>query len=379
MSKRSISCILAVILAGVGVLCLASLFAWGWFYLPEKAAESFGFPSDGLSSYQKVYLSWSLLQQSDELLQPNLPPGESRLFAVDYGEPTFSITNRLQSEGFIADAGALRDYLVYSGKDTSLQAGEFMLSPGMNALEIANAMQDSTPTHVRFSILPGWWLEEIAAALPTSGLSFSQEAFLSAAADPIVASLILQHIPAENSVEGFLFPGTYRLARDLTVDQFITTLLDEFEARLDPDLSEGFERQGLSLYQAVTLASIVQREAVAEDEMPLIASVYLNRLAMGMKLDADPTVQYAIGLDAASGSWWKSPLSLEDLQVSSPYNTYQVNGLPPGPIANPGLKALQSIARPAQTPYYYFRAACDGSGRHTFARTLEEQLSNACP
>ena len=379
MSKRTISCVLVLILVGVGLLFLVSLAAVAWFYLPERATASFGPQSDRLSGFQRVYLSLRLLQQSDDLLQPKQPNGEQELFVVDFGEPTFSITNRLQSEGLIVDAGALRDYLVYSGLDTSMQAGEFMLSPGMSAVEITKAMQDPTPTHIRFSILPGWRLEEIAAALPTSGLTFSGDTFLSAATNPTVNHPLLQQISADNSLEGFLFPGSYRLARDLSVDQFLTTLLDEFSSQISPDLLEGLERQGLSLYQAVTLAAIVQREALVEDEMPLIASVYLNRLAMGMNLDADPTVQYAIGLDENTGSWWKSPLSLDDLQVSSPYNTYQINGLPPGPIASPGLKALQAVARPAQTPYYYFRAACDGSGRHTFARTLEEQINNACP
>jgi UPF0755 protein len=98
-----------------------------------------------------------------------------------------------------------------------------------------------------------------------------------------------------------------------------------------------------------------------------------------MKLDADTTVQYALGWNEGSGSWWKSPLSLDDLQVDSPYNTYLAAGLPPGPIANPGSAALQALAFPAETSYYYFRAACDGSGRHTFARTFEEQVANACP
>ena len=98
-----------------------------------------------------------------------------------------------------------------------------------------------------------------------------------------------------------------------------------------------------------------------------------------MRLDSDPTVQYALGFDPVKGTWWKSPLSLDDLQVVSPYNTYQIQGLPPGPIANPGLSALRAVAFPDETPYYYFRAACDGSGRHTFAETFEQHQGNSCP
>ena len=113
--------------------------------------------------------------------------------------------------------------------------------------------------------------------------------------------------------------------------------------------------------------------------MPLIASVFINRLAAGMPLEADSTVQFALGHQEATDTWWKNPLSLDDLQVDSPYNTYLYGRLPPGPISNPGSTALNAVAFPAQTGYYYFRAACDGSGEHRFAETFEEHVQNACP
>jgi len=140
----------------------------------------------------------------------------------------------------------------------------------------------------------------------------------------------------------------------------------------------GFANQGLSLYEAVILASIVERETVVDGEQAIIASVFFNRLRQGMMLQADPTVQYALGYNDAWG-WWKSPLSLEDLNFVSPYNTYLNDALPPGPIANPGLEALKAVAFPEETDYYFFRADCDGSGRHLFTSTFEEHRSNACP
>ena len=159
----------------------------------------------------------------------------------------------------------------------------------------------------------------------------------------------------------------------------IESILQNFDANVDKSIREGFEHQGLTLLQGVTLASIVQREAVVEDEQPIIASVFFNRLKAGMKLESDPTVQYALGFNAIQQTWWTNPLSAADLKVDSAYNTYLYAGIPPGPISNPGLSALQAVAFPAQTPYYYFRARCDSSGRHNFATTLEEQLNNACP
>ncbi|MGB9897319.1 endolytic transglycosylase MltG, partial [Thermanaerothrix sp.] len=145
------------------------------------------------------------------------------------------------------------------------------------------------------------------------------------------------------------------------------------------EIREGFARQGLSLYQGVILASIVEREGIVKEEYPLIASVFLNRLRAGMKLDSDPTVQYALGYDAHLNTWWKNPLKSEDFKINSPYNTYINAGLPPTPICNPGLEALQAVANPAQTSYYYFRAQCDQSGRHVFSETYEQHLSEACP
>jgi UPF0755 protein len=144
-------------------------------------------------------------------------------------------------------------------------------------------------------------------------------------------------------------------------------------------MRQGFQKQGLSLYQAVTLASLVEKEAIIPDEQPVIASVFYNRLAAGMRLESDPTVQYALGYNQDMKTWWTNPLTSDDLLVDSPYNTYAVAGLPPGPITSPGLSALQAVAEPATTGYYFFRARCDGTHRHVFAVTLDEQIQNACP
>ena len=349
------------------------------FVLPARTERAFGPPSSGLDPVQRTYLSALLLYQANELTLPNEPYGREQPFQVMLGESPRSIANRLQAQGLISDAGAFRNFLVYAGLDTTVQAGEYKLSPGMTPVQIAQALQDATPTEVSFAILPGWRLEEIAAALPTSGLSFTAEAFQTAARTLPEGFPFLQDLPSQASLEGFLFPDSYRLLRELNVDGFIAILLDNFEAHLDSELLEGFQRQGLNLYQAVILASIVEREAIVDEEMPLIASVFVNRLNSEMKLDSDPTVQYALGYNPAQQTWWTNPLSLADLQINSPYNTYLLPGLPPGPIANPSLGALRAVAFPAQSPYYYFRAACDDTGRHLFAETYEEHINNACP
>jgi UPF0755 protein len=140
-----------------------------------------------------------------------------------------------------------------------------------------------------------------------------------------------------------------------------------------------FSNQKLNLVQAVTLASMIQKEAVNEDEMPMIASVFNNRMAIGMKLESDPTAQYALGYNREQKTWWTNPLSSENLQVQSPYNTYFVGGLPPAPICNPGISALKAVAYPEKTDYLYFRAKCDGTGYHNFSKNFEEHISYECP
>jgi UPF0755 protein len=213
--------------------------------------------------------------------------------------------------------------------------------------------------------------------LPSSGLSISAGDFWDAAHGSAIGFSFAEDIPDPPSFEGFLFPDTYYLDPEATAIDVTHEMLANFDQQVTAELRAGFARQGLSLFEGITLASIVEREAVVGDEKPTIASVFLNRLASSMTLDADPTVQYALGQH--EGGWWKAPLSFNDLEIDSHYNTYRYAGLPPGPIANPGLESLEAVAFPDQTNFLYFRALCDGSGRHAFARTFEEHLANACP
>jgi UPF0755 protein len=348
---------------------------WFIYYIPARASLLYGAPARHLSFSNRIEYASHLLMHGDALSTPRDPNGIEQTFRVEQGESVFSIANRLESFGFITSTDAFYDYAVYTGIDLTIQAGNFKLSPAQSIIDIAQALQKFSPTDASLVILPGWRMEEIAASLPTSGLSIAPEAFLTAAATPPAA--LAEFTPA--SMEGFFFPDTYTLPRETTVEQLLDVMARNFTVRITDDLIAAFSARELTVYQAVILASIVEREAIRTEEAPLIASVYLNRLAIGMKLDADPTVQYALGYQIDTNSWWKSPLFLNDLQVNSPFNTYQFIGLPPTPISNPSIEALQAVAFPNSTNYYYFRAACDGSGFHVFAVTLEEQIANACP
>jgi len=343
-----------------------------------KAEERFGPPASQLSSTQRLYLSTLILLQSKDLTQPVNPQGEDVNLTIASGESVPSIIGKLWKAGLISNPGVYRSYLQYTGLDTSLKAGDFKLSPSLSAIEITQAIQSSISADITLTILPGWRLEEIANALPSSGFTITAEEFYQEThSQPQGYSF--STCLANDSLEGYLFPGSYTVPRDTSFDQLLPQILMSFEADMTQELRNGFKEQGLDLCQAVTLASIVQREAMVEDEMPMIASVFYNRLNSGATLASDPTVQYALGFNPEQGTWWTNPLSSQDLQIDSPYNTYLYQGLPPGPISNPAMAALRAVAFPAQTPYYYFRAACDGSGRHLFSETYDEHLANKCP
>jgi UPF0755 protein len=360
--KRSQSCLLLLLVAA----CLfVFLGIWVVSEIPRRAEAAFGPASPALSTSQKFLLSWQILQNQAALTSPANPSGTELLFQIELGESPTSVVNRLEDNHLVQNASALRDFLVYAGLDTQIQAGDYRISPASTAIEIAYALLDATPAEVPFAILAGWRLAEIAESLPNSGLAISSELFLREAQN--------------RNLEGYLLPGIYTVPRTTTLNNLLDILAAAFDEAITHEIKAGFNAQGLSVDDAIRLASIIEREAVVDRERPLIASVFLNRLAIGMKLEADPTVQYAVGYNQSQDTWWTNPLSQADLEFNSPYNTYLYPNLPPGPISSPSVASIKAVAFPAQTPYFYFRATCDGSGEHKFAETYEQHVENACP
>ncbi len=364
---------------GLVLAVLCGLAAGGGLILLSLAQSSttLGAPSPTLDPIQRTGLSIYLTIRAAGLDSPAGNPSTHLDFDVTQGESASSVVERLQAAGLVSDGELLRSYLRYRGMDTGIQAGSYQLDGGMSLRELAQTLQSGRAASNSVTIPEGWRMEQIAA-LVSSRAGFTAEQFLAAARVPPSGVSFADQLPSLPSLEGFLFPDTYDLAPSTTATDLVNQMLANFDKRVDAATRSGFASHGLSLYQAVTLASMVEREAVVADERPLIASVFLNRLALGMRLESDPTVQYALGLQA-DGIWWKAPLTAEDLASNSPYNTYIQLGLPPGPIANPGLASMQAVASPADTAYFYFRALCDGSHRHAFATTYEQHVGNACP
>jgi peptidoglycan lytic transglycosylase G len=370
--SRSLLILIMVMLCGFVGLAL-----FGMLSLVDQVESTFG-PSANMDGVQRLRYAYDLFRYEDDLLRPGyFSQTDEYAFEIGMGEPIASIVNRLQAEGLIRNAEAMQTYLIYSGLDTTLQAGQYKLPPGLNAVQIANLFQDATPATISFGVWPGWRLEEIAEALPTSGLAITPQEFMRAARLP--ATRAGYSWSGVASVEGFFLPGSYEITRDANVSQLLDVLLGAFDEQVSAEMRAGFAKQGLSVEEAVILASIIEREAVVPEEQALISSVFLNRLTVGMSLESDPTAQYAIGYVAEGQTWWKNPLLRADLQYNSPYNTYIYGGLPPGAICNPSLGALKAVAYPAASEYYFFRARCDGSGYHKFSATFEEHLQNACP
>ncbi|MCJ7696329.1 MAG: endolytic transglycosylase MltG [Anaerolineaceae bacterium] len=347
--------------------------------LPSLAVKEFGNPSNSLSISQEIILPLKLLLGRNELHRSNSLSGTEVLFEINLDESASTVCLKLEQAGLLIDSEVFKNYLIYKGYDRLIQSGVIRLTSPLTAIEIAELITEPVKRDITFVILPGWRIEEIAASLVTSGLNIEPEEFINLAYHPTFDLADKVGLSQESSLEGFLYPQEYQVPRNIVLIDFISLLLDEFNKNLDSDLMFGFESQDLTLSEAVTLASIIQREAIVDAEQPLIASVFYNRLNNGMRLETDPTVQYALGYNSLTSQWWKSPLSYSDLTSESAYNTYRIYGLPPGPICNPTISALRAVAYPADSPYFYFRAACDNSRTHNFSITFDEHLGNECP
>ena len=361
-----------IILFGALGLALLVIVGGGWYVFRRGEGGSQAWKEIRASSLEEALLGIYLRLRREDVDAPASDDPTPIIFTVQPGETAATIATRLQRQGLIRDAELFRLLLRYRKVDEKLEAGDYQLRPDMTMDEIIARLQ-----HGRFEaalvIIPeGWRAGEIAALLEERGIVDSQE-FMELVQGGSYDYDFLRDRPQGSSLEGYLFPDTYRVPPRFNAADFIDLMLKTFDARFTSQMRQAAAAKGWTIHEVVTLASIVEREAIVALERPIIASVFINRWEAGMKLDADPTVQYALGYQE-EGKWWKTPLLLEDLQVDSPYNTYLNAGLPPGPICNPGLASIQAVLEPAETDYLYFVAVGDGS--HAFAKTLEEHNKN---
>lgn len=294
---------------------------------------------------------------------------EPVIVRITPGSSTKDIAELLNKEGLVRNPVWFRIVARLMRADGELKAGEYQIEGGLFVWDIIQDLVEGKVLYHPLTVPEGLCVEEIAEILDTQGIG-DKEVFLEIAKNPdLVADFVSLDELEETMypVEGYLFPDTYLIERDTSEEEIMLMMIKRFSEVFTPELREKAEEQGLSVHNAATLASIVEKEAVVDEERPIIAAVYLNRLRIGMKLDADPTVLYALGKYSGTLLW-------KDLEIDSPFNTYIYPGLPPGPICNFGKTSLEAVLNPADVDYLYFVSKNDGT--HAFARTFTEHQEN---
>ncbi len=320
-----------------------------------------------------IYLSQRTI--INHLNESRSQTGETIFFTIEQSETVNSVAERLHEEKLIRSPVYFRFRAQLTGQDQEIVAGRHELNTAMTTtqiLDIITSEDNIAYEEITVRFVEGWRVDQYAEELVRVGLVTSTEEFIGATHELRWNNEFgfLHSRPSDVGLEGYLFPDTYIFRTDWTADQIIEVMLLNFQSKIPTDLQASASALGLTLHQALTLASIVERETSLEEERPMIASVYYNRLQLGMPLQADPTIQYATGTPE---DWWPV-ITGDDLNQRGPYNTYLNPDLPPGPICNPGFDAINSAFGPAQTDFLFFVAT--GEGTHAFATTLEEHQEN---
>ncbi|ACB85348.1 endolytic transglycosylase MltG [Natranaerobius thermophilus] len=291
---------------------------------------------------------------------------------IPRGSNLRQVADILEDNGIIRDATLFRYYARFSGYDAQLQAGEYLFEDEIAPEEvlIKLAQGDVIDRSIRFTIPEGLRADQVAQRLESQGLG-DKDKFLELFSEPeewdywFLEGLAEEHV--KFPLEGFLYPDTYQVQEDISEEEVVKRMLDQFNEVFDESYQEKKEHQGFNIHELITIASIVEREAVIDDERGKVAGVFLNRLENNMRLEACATVEYVLQEN-------KPVLSDADTQIETPYNTYQNSGLPPGPIASPGRASIEAALDPKEHDYLFFVAKHDGSRTHVFSETYQEHL-----
>jgi len=276
------------------------------------------------------------------------------VFVIDKGEGIRSVATRLGQNNLIKSPTSFYILVKLMGIERAIQAGDFRLAKSMDSETIARELTHGI-VDVWVTTLEGWRLEEVAGKLAKE-LDIPEQEFL------------------KYAQEGYMFPDTYLIPKDATAAAIAKLFMDTLNKKVTEEIRADIEKSGLTFKEVIILASIVEREGKTDADRPLIAGILIKRLKAGWPLQADATLQYALGYQPAEKSWWKKTLYNEDKEVKSPYNTYKNTGLPPGPISNPGLAAIRAVIYPVESGYWFYLH--DQEGIVHFAKTEEEHNAN---
>lgn len=385
--------------AGVAALAAVLIFIGFLAFAPQLMAWVEDNPGSIEHGVVRDFVEW---YEPDALADEPLGGNGRITVTIPLGSSDRAIGELLVNEGIVRSALAFQFAVLQAGREGTLEAGTYDLSPMMRPSQIVAALRNEAGEEVQLTFQEGWRLEEVVGYLGSTTLTLNLEEFAELVQAP-PADLLNQYdfladLPRDRTLEGYLYPDTYRVFANIDSRAMVELLLDTFASRYSEEIAGAIEAQGLSVDEAVALASIVEREAVLEDERPLIAGVYLNRInnpdgeTVGL-LNADPTLQYGLATrehrDAPVDAWgsleWWPQLQVGGAQVELPrrlsgYQTYLNPGLPPTPIASPRSSSLEAVAfADTASGNLYFVAGCPGGqrdGSHYFARTLAEHNAN---
>ncbi|MFH1583432.1 MAG: endolytic transglycosylase MltG [Candidatus Falkowbacteria bacterium] len=299
--------------------------------------------------------------------------GQEQVFIVNKGEAIKQVADNLKKENLIRSVF----YFKYKiGAGDNVKAGEYLISPKLSTKEIIKILTlgDAISKEKSIRIIEGWSNKDIGAYLEKNNI-ISAKDFIALADSPLsqwkfsfLRPDFLNDAPKQAALEGYLFPDTYRIFNDTTGEGVIFKMLDNFDKKITPEMIKEIKRQNKTIYEIVTMASIIEKEVRSADDMKIVSGIFWNRIKNRQGLESCATLAYILGVN-------KPQYSVEDTKVASPYNTYKYRGLPPGPIANPGFNAIYAAVYPENTNYNYFLSN-PATGKTIFSKTLDEHNAN---
>ncbi len=292
-----------------------------------------------------------------------IEPGsdERTAFRVGPGERSFDIGSRLESEGLIGSSILFNLYATVSGKRTGLQAGTYSLGPSMSIADVVGKIHSGDVDRIKMTVIEGWRSDEIADLLPDNSEAFLQ---LVDSWDPD-RSLLMDR-PEGAGLEGYLFPDTYHLPYGFDAEDLVRAMLDNLDGKMTAEMRADIKRQGRSIFEIMTMASIIEKEVRKFDDKRAVSGILWKRIEIGMPLQVDATIVYLTGKRSTA-------VSVEETRIDSPYNTYLNKGLPPGPISNPGLGSILAAIYPEPNEYLFYLSKPDGET--VFSRNFDEHVA----
>ena len=336
--------------------------AWEWLKKPEKKWIGKWIVVGALAAVVLLSGCSAAFLLSDS---SNLADKEQKIYLkVRPGADARSIARDLEEKGVIGNRYKFFWFAKWKGEANNFKTGTYAFHGNMDFQEILSELTRGGTSIVRFTIPEGFGVKEIAERLSKEGL-VDQKEFLKRAENFAPYSYMKKRRNVRYAAEGFLFPDTYTVEPDITVEEIMRMMAQDLDERLTEELRERAEEQKLSIYELITLASLVEKEAQYDEDRPIIAQVFFKRLEIGMPLQTDASLQYLMDEP-------KEDVLIEDTKIDSPYNTYQHEGLPPGPIANPGMASIEAVLYPADTDYLYFVA--DREGHNHYSSSYDRHL-----